>query len=57
MKNLLQVILLVLILITWSFPIIISFYTFNFWYIMLYLVWWLPSQILTILIMTIYDKI
>lgn len=57
MKNLLQVILLVLILITWSFPIIISFYTFNFWYIMLYLVWWLPSQILTNLIVAIYDKI
>jgi hypothetical protein len=37
----------------WMFPIIISFYTWNFWYIMLYAVWWIPSTLVVVVILSI----
>lgn len=54
MKSILMTICVVFI---WAFPIIISFYTFNFWYIMLYFIWWLPSMIFSKMISIIFDNL
>jgi hypothetical protein len=57
MKTTLMIICLIVILLTWAFPVIISFYTFNFWYIMLYFIWWLPAIIFTKIITIIFDNL
>jgi hypothetical protein len=57
MKSILMTICVIIIVFIWAFPIIISFYTFNFWYIMLYFIWWLPSMIFSKMISIIFDNL
>ncbi len=45
-----------LILFIWLVPVIISLGTMNFWYILLYCVWWIPSTILTAFIIAIEER-
>ena len=49
-KAILMWLLFLLLIIVWIFPILISFYTHNFWFILLYIVWAIPAAFLTILI-------
>jgi hypothetical protein len=57
MRNIIGLSLFGLILCIWLFPIIIAFITWNFWYIMLYIVWWVPAYILTNIIIAIVELI
>ncbi len=49
-KAILMWLLFLLLIIVWIFPVLISFYTYNFWFILLYVVWAIPAAFLTILI-------
>lgn len=42
--------LFLILIMVWIFPILISFYMHNFWFILLYIVWAIPAALLTILI-------
>jgi hypothetical protein len=45
MKAIIIILLALSVIGVWAFPIIISFCTWNFWYIFLYFVWWIPASI------------
>lgn len=47
MRLIFDIIHVILVLSAWLFPVIISFATCNFWYILLYIVWWIPAAIIT----------
>lgn len=49
-RLLISILLAVLIIIIWLFPILISFYTHNFWFILLYIAWTYPAILLTVII-------
>jgi hypothetical protein len=49
-KAILMWLLFLILIIVWIFPILISFYMHNFWFILLYVVWAIPAAFLTILI-------
>jgi len=57
MKNIIQIIGLLLVVIAWLFPVIISFCTYNFWYVFLYFIWWFPASVVTGLVVTITDEL
>jgi hypothetical protein len=46
-KDLLSIIALIFLIGVWMFPVIISFVTWNFWYIFLYIIWWVPATMIT----------
>jgi len=48
MKDLILLLIILAILLTiWLFPVIIAFITWNFWYILLYAVWWFPAVVIS----------
>ena len=49
-KAILMWLLFLILIMVWIFPILISFYMQNFWFILLYIVWAIPAAFLTILI-------
>ena len=42
-------------IVLWIFPIIISIYLENFWYVFLYIVWWLPAVFIQMILHTIFE--
>lgn len=61
MKDILKIIIVIIIilfvLLSWFFPIILGFVTGNFWYILLYAVWWIPSVLITMVCGTIINEL
>ncbi len=57
MKTFIQLLLILLFVAVWLFPVIIGFWTGNFWYISLYIVWWFPAFILSYIIVGILNSI
>jgi hypothetical protein len=57
MKDLIRVFLLLLIVAIVLYPVIIGFITWNFWYIFLYFVWWIPAYFLTAIIGIIEENL
>lgn len=55
MKTLGILIIMIMIVIVGMFPIIISFVTFNFWYIFLYFIWWLPTIVIGNILISIFE--
>lgn len=47
MRLIIMILLLIILLAVWLFPVIIAFVTGNFWLILLYVVWWIPAVIIT----------
>jgi hypothetical protein len=59
MKTIIKLsIAILLVILIWMFPVILSAYTRNWWLCFLYAVWWMPAAFLTgiILILTKYEK-
>ena len=56
-KSIIAILLLLLGLAIWLFPVIIAFATHNWWYILLYLAWWGPAILATILIGAILNEL
>lgn len=56
-KDWVYIIAIVLFVIIWLFPVILSFSLWNFWYIFLYIVWWLPASILSGIISVIVEYV
>jgi hypothetical protein len=57
MKKFIYLIILLLIIATWAFPIIISVIKNDYWFILLYFIWWLPASLFTGLLTRISDAI
>lgn len=56
-KSIIAIILVVLGLAIWLFPVIIAFATSNWWYILLYLAWWGPAIIFSIMIGAVLNEL
>lgn len=57
MKTFIHLIILLLIIATWAFPIIISLMQNDYWLIFLYVIWWVPASLFTGLLTKIADAI
>jgi hypothetical protein len=55
-KKILTILLILLLIIIWTFPIIFSVLVSNYWLLLLYLIWNLPAGIATAIILTIIDE-
>jgi hypothetical protein len=57
MKTTIRLILILIIVVVWMFPVIISFYYENFWYCFLYLIWWIPASMIMGLMLAIEEEL
>ena len=56
-NNLLSLLIIIILIGVWLFPVWISFITWNFWYIFLYFVWWVPALFISGFLKPFYDTI
>ena len=54
---LLMFILILSVMVVWFMPVVLSFWEWNFLYIFLYVVWWIPAMIYTMIANTIIELI
>ncbi len=54
MKNILSVLLFLIVLVIWAYPIVISITHDNPFLIFLYIIWWIPACLFSGLIFMIY---
>lgn len=53
MKNLISIIVIILVVLVWLFPVCLAAYKDNYWLIFLYIVWWIPAYIISGLLLIV----